>query len=536
MKTVLEFENLSVSFRQDGRLIEAVKGVSFSVGKGETVAIVGESGSGKSVTALSTVALLGDNAVVSGSVRYLDQEMVGAPEALLRKVRGNDISFIFQEPMTSLNPLHTLEKQLSESLSLHQGLSGAPARARVIELLEKVGIDNAERRLPDYPHQLSGGQRQRVMIAMALANGPELLIADEPTTALDVTIQAQILDLLAELKTREGLSLLFISHDLGIVRRIADRVCVMQGGEIVEQGPVDQIFANPQHPYTRMLLSAEPKGHPDPVPEDAKEIVRTDNLRIWFPIRRGLLRKTVGHVKAVNAASISVRSGETLGIVGESGSGKTTLALAIMRLIASDGPILYLGQDISAWQPGELRRLRRDMQIVFQDPYGSLSPRLTAEQIIAEGLTVHGLEPGRDRREMVTEIMKEVGLDPATMTRYPHEFSGGQRQRIAIARAMILRPKVVVLDEPTSALDMTVQVQIVDLLRALQRRYGLAYLFISHDLRVVKALAHKVIVMKAGDVVEAGDRAAIFDTPKTDYTRALMAAAFGLGGPKADRA
>ena len=524
---VLDIRDLRVSFRQDGKVIDAVKGVGFTVAKGETVALVGESGSGKSVTALSTVALLGQNAEIAGSVTYLGREMVGADEATLRDVRGNDISFIFQEPMTSLNPLHTLEKQLAESLALHQGLTGPAARARIVELLEKVGIDNPERRLADYPHQLSGGQRQRVMIAMALANGPELLIADEPTTALDVTIQAQILDLLAELKARESLSMLFISHDLGIVRRIADRVCVMQGGEIVEQGPVAEIFASPRHPYTRKLLAAEPKGRPDPVPEGAEEIVRTKDLRVWFPIRRGFLRRTVGHVKAVNAATISVRAGETLGIVGESGSGKTTLALGLMRLIESEGPILYLGQDISAWPARDLRKLRRDMQIVFQDPYGSLSPRMTAEQIIAEGLSVHGLDKGREPRALVAEIMTEVGLDPATMARYPHEFSGGQRQRIAIARAMILRPKVVVLDEPTSALDMTVQVQIVELLRALQRRYGLAYLFISHDLRVVRALAHKIIVMKAGDVVEAGPAEAVFDAPQTDYTRELMAAAFG---------
>ena len=532
-EAVLDIRNLNVDFRQDGKVIPAVKGVSFSVGKGETVALVGESGSGKSVTALSTVALLGGNATISGSVRYLGREMVGADEATLRDVRGNDISFIFQEPMTSLNPLHTLEKQLAESLSLHQGLSGAAARARIVELLEKVGIDNPERRLSDYPHQLSGGQRQRVMIAMALANGPELLIADEPTTALDVAIQAQILDLLAELKAREHLSMLFISHDLGIVRRIADRVCVMQGGEIVEQGPVAEIFANPQHPYTKKLLAAEPHGRPDPVAEGAEEIVRTEALRVWFPIQRGLLRKTIGHVKAVNAATLSVRAGETLGIVGESGSGKTTLALAIMRLIESDGPILYLGQDIAGWRARELRKLRRDMQIVFQDPFGSLSPRMTCEQIIAEGLSVHGLDKGRKPQDMVAEIMTEVGLDPASMTRYPHEFSGGQRQRIAIARAMILRPKVVVLDEPTSALDMTVQVQIVELLRALQRKHGLAYLFISHDLRVVRALAHKIIVMKAGDVVEAGPADAIFDAPQTDYTRELMAAAFGLPARRA---
>ncbi len=527
MTGVLSVRDLKVAFTQEGRRIEAVRGVSFTVDKGETVALVGESGSGKSVTALSTVALLGPNAHVSGSVTYLGREMIGATEPVLRSVRGNDISFIFQEPMTSLNPLHTIEKQLAESLALHQGLHGDAARARIVDLLTKVGIDNPDRRLSDYPHQLSGGQRQRVMIAMALANGPELLIADEPTTALDVTIQAQILELLADLKRREGLSLLFISHDLGIVRRIADRVCVMQGGEIVEQGPVAEIFANPRHPYTQKLLAAEPKGRPDPVPGDAPELVRTEHLRIWFPIQRGLLRRTVGHVKAVNDASLSVRAGETLGIVGESGSGKTTLALAIMRLIDSEGPILFAGQDIARWQSRDLRPLRRDMQIVFQDPFGSLSPRMTAEEIIAEGLTVHGVEPGRDRREMVAEIMAEVGLDPATMGRYPHEFSGGQRQRIAIARAMILRPKVVVLDEPTSALDMTVQVQIVDLLRALQRKYGLAYLFISHDLRVVRALAHKVMVMQAGDVVEAGPAATIFGAPKTDYTRTLMAAALG---------
>jgi microcin C transport system ATP-binding protein len=529
MSAVLEVSGLNVRFRQDGQTIHAVRGASFTVGKGETVALVGESGSGKSVTALATVALLPGSAELAGSIRYLGQEMVGANEALLLKVRGNDISFIFQEPMTSLNPLHTIERQLAESLALHQGLQGAQAQARIIELLEKVGIDNPERRLADYPHLLSGGQRQRVMIAMALANGPELLIADEPTTALDVTIQAQILDLLAELKRAEGMSLLFISHDLNIVRRIADRVCVMQGGEIVEQGPVAEIFANPRHPYTKKLLAAEPKGAPDPVPEGAEELVRTEHLKVWFPIQRGLLRRTVGHIKAVNDASLSVRAGETLGIVGESGSGKTTLALAIMRLIHSEGPVVYAGQDISHLPARALRRLRRDMQIVFQDPYGSLSPRMTVEQIIGEGLTVHGVEPGRDRRDMVTEVMLEVGLDPASMARYPHEFSGGQRQRIAIARAMILRPRLVVLDEPTSALDMTVQVQIVDLLRELQRRHGLAYLFISHDLRVVRALAHKVMVMKSGDVVEAGPAADVFASPQTAYARELLAAALGQG-------
>ena len=527
-ETVLDVRDLGIRFHQDGRVIDAVRGVSFSVGKGETVALVGESGSGKSVTALATVSLLPDSALVTGSVRYNGAEMVGAAEPELRRVRGNDISFIFQEPMTSLNPLHTIQTQLGESLALHQGLTGDAARARIIELLNKVGIREAESRLDAYPHQLSGGQRQRVMIAMALANGPDLLIADEPTTALDVTIQAQILELLADLKRTEGLSLLFITHDLGVVRRIADRVCVMQGGEIVEQGPAAQIFAAPQHPYTQKLLAAEPKGRPDPVAADAPEIVRTEGLRVWFPIHRGFLRRTVGYVKAVNDATLSVRAGETLGIVGESGSGKTTLALAILRLIPSTGPVVFLGQDLQSRHGRELRDLRRNLQIVFQDPFGSLSPRMTVEQIIAEGLGVHGVEPGRDKRQMVADIMTEVGLDPAAMGRYPHEFSGGQRQRIAIARAMILRPKLVVLDEPTSALDMTVQVQIVDLLRALQRKWGLAYLFISHDLRVVRALAHKVIVMKDGDVVEAGVGAQVFENPQNAYTQALLAAAFGL--------
>ncbi len=524
---VLEVKDLSVSFSQEGRQIEAVKRVSFTVSKGETVALVGESGSGKSVTALSTVGLLSDNAAVTGSVTYNGTQMVGAKERDLRRVRGNDISFIFQEPMTSLNPLHSIEKQLAESLALHQGLSGAAARARILELLRKVGIREAESRLGAYPHQLSGGQRQRVMIAMALANGPELLVADEPTTALDVTIQAQILDLLADLKSAEGLSLLFITHDLGIVRRIADRVCVMQGGEIVEQGPTAEIFANPQHPYTQKLLAAEQKGSPDPVALGAPEVVRTDKLRIWFPIHKGFLRQTVGHVKAVNEASLSVRAGETLGIVGESGSGKTTLAMAILRLISSTGTIAFLGRDLRDSTGAALRGLRKEMQVVFQDPYGSLSPRMTVAEIIAEGLGVHGVDPGRNRTDMVADIMREVGLDPATMARYPHEFSGGQRQRIAIARAMILRPKLVVLDEPTSALDMTVQVQIVELLRGLQQKWGLAYIFISHDLRVIRAMAHKVMVMQGGDVVETGDCAAVFTNPQSDYTKALMAAAFG---------
>lgn len=525
MSPLLQVENLRITFRQGDEQFAAVNDIGFSIAKGETVAIVGESGSGKSITALSTVGLAGPSAKVEGSIRWRGRELVGANERELRAIRGNEISFIFQEPMTSLNPLHTIEKQIAESLGLHRGIKGKAARGEVIALLEKVGIRDPLQRLSAYPHQLSGGQRQRVMIAMALANGPHLLIADEPTTALDVTIQAQILDLLADLKQQEALSMLIISHDLGIVRRVADRVCVMQNGKIVEEGPVAEIFADPKHEYTRKLLAAEPTGSATPVPESAPEVVTTKDLRVWFPLKRGFLRRTYDHVKAVNAASLSVRAGETLGIVGESGSGKTTLALAIMRLISSQGPIVYMGRDISQLGNAQLRPLRRDMQIVFQDPYGSLSPRMTAEQIIAEGLGVHEVDPARNRRAMVAEIMQEVGLDPAVMDRYPHEFSGGQRQRIAIARAMVLRPHMVVLDEPTSALDMTVQVQIVDLLRKLQQDHQLAYLFISHDLRVVRAMSHKIIVMRAGDVVEAGPTSGIFDNPQHDYTKSLMKAA-----------
>ena len=525
MSALLQVNDLRVSFQQDGKKSLAVKGVSFTVDRGETVALVGESGSGKSVTALSTVSLLGDSASVEGSVLYDGKEMIGADDDRLMDVRGNDISFIFQEPMTSLNPLHTIEKQLAESIALHQGLAGAAARALILELLAKVGIRDAEDRLGAYPHQLSGGQRQRIMIAMALANKPDVLIADEPTTALDVTIQAQILDLLADLKASEGMGLLFITHDLNIVRRIADKVCVMKDGEIVETGPTTEIFENPRHPYTQMLLAAEPTGQPDPVPTNAQELIKTNNLKVWFPIQRGLLKRTVGHIKAVNPTTISVREGETLGIVGESGSGKTTMALAIMRLIASEGEVNFHGDDLRKYSTKDLRQLRKDMQIVFQDPFGSLSPRMTCAQIIAEGVAIHDIEPDRDPRDLVADIMTEVGLDPAAMDRYPHEFSGGQRQRIAIARAMVLRPRLVVLDEPTSALDMTVQVQIVDLLRDLQRRYGLTYLFISHDLNVVRAMSHQVVVMKQGDLLEGGSAEEVFANPQHEYTRTLLAAA-----------
>jgi len=522
---LLSVKNLTVRF---GRSTDVVRNVSFDIHAGETVAIVGESGSGKSVTALSTVSLLPDNAVITGDAKYLGKQMLGAEQKTLRRIRGNDISFIFQEPMTSLNPLHTIEKQVAESLELHQRITGAKARARIVELLEKVGIDNPETRLEAYPHQLSGGQRQRVMIAMALANKPDLLIADEPTTALDVTIQAQILELLADLQRREGMGMLFITHDLNIVRRIADRVCVMKDGEMVETGPTSDIFNNPKHKYTRKLLAAGTGGQPAPRPDDAKAVLSAKDLQIWFPIKRGILRRTVGHIKAVNQASFTIHEGETLGIVGESGSGKTTVALAILRLISSKGAIHFQGQDIAGLKNAQMRPLRKDIQIVFQDPFGSLSPRMTVEQIVAEGLGVHEIETGQNTRQLVVDILREVGLDPDMMERYPHEFSGGQRQRIAIARAMILRPKLLVLDEPTSALDMTVQAQIVDLLRELQAKHRLAYLFISHDLKVVRALSHKVLVMKDGDIVEAGDVQQVFQDPQTQYTRELMAAAYDL--------
>ena len=531
MSAVLQIQDLNVGFSQDGRQVDAVRGVSFEVARGEVVALVGESGSGKSVTAMSSVALLGANAKVTGSIRYNGQQMVGASRDLLQQVRGNEISFIFQEPMTSLNPLHTIEKQLRESIELHQdprqSLTGAEIEARIIALLERVGLPDPASRLGAYPHQLSGGQRQRVMIAMALANGPELLIADEPTTALDVTIQAQILDLLMLLKQQDGMGMLFITHDLGIVRQIADRVCVMQDGKIVETGPTKDIFKAPQHPYTQKLLNAHSVGAPQPFDPSASVIAQATNAKIWFPIQRGVLKRTVGHVKAVNDVSLTLRAGETIGIVGESGSGKSTLAMAIMRLISFEGKIAFDGRDIGALKTRDLRALRKDMQIVFQDPYGSLSPRMTCAQIIAEGLGVHGTPSGRSQEDLVDEILQEVGLDPEMQHRYPHEFSGGQRQRIAIARAMVMRPKLVVLDEPTSALDMTVQVQIVDLLRNLQKAHGLAYLFISHDLRVVRAMSHTVIVMKEGDVVEHGPVSEVFEAPKTQYTRGLMAAAFG---------
>jgi microcin C transport system ATP-binding protein len=528
---LLEVNDLSVAFRQGGKEVLAVDRISFDIAKGETVAIVGESGSGKSVTALSVLKLLPYPAAShpSGSVRFKGQELLGLPENEMRRVRGDDITIIFQEPMTSLNPLHTIEKQIGEILLLHRGLAGQPARKRIIELLEQVGIPDPQTRLESYPHQLSGGQRQRVMIAMALANEPDLLIADEPTTALDVTVQAQILKLLKEIQGRLGMAMLFITHDLGIVRKIADRVCVMSKGKIVEQGPVERIFTAPEHPYTRALLAAEPKPDPAPLQPDAPIVVQTNDLKVWFPLKRGVLRKTVGHIKAVDGVSIAVRKGETLGVVGESGSGKTTLGLAILRLISSDGPIVFMGNELQGLKFKQMRPFRRDMQIVFQDPFGSLSPRMSIADIVAEGLGVHQPKLSEsEREEKVVRALTDVGLDPESRFRYPHEYSGGQRQRIAVARTLVLEPTFIVLDEPTSALDMLIQAQMVDLLRDLQKRRELTYMFISHDLRVVAALASRLMVMRHGKVVEEGPAVELFKNPKSDYTRALFAAAFNI--------
>ncbi|TBZ23250.1 ABC transporter ATP-binding protein [Rhizobium leguminosarum] len=528
---LLSVRDLSVAFHQGGETSLAVDRISFDIAKGEVVALVGESGSGKSVSANSILRLLPYPSAShpSGEILFKGKDLLKASERALREVRGNDITMIFQEPMTSLNPLHTIEKQIAEILALHQGLTGQPARERVLELLNQVGIREPEKRLKAYPHELSGGQRQRVMIAMALANRPELLIADEPTTALDVTVQAQILELLRQLKAVHGMSLLFITHDLGIVRKFADRVCVMTKGRIVETGTVAEVFANPKHDYTRHLLASEPRGEP-PLADPSKPLVMEgSDIRVWFPIKSGLMRRVVDHVKAVDGIDLSLRAGQTLGVVGESGSGKTTLGLALTRLISSQGRIAFVGKDIAGYSFSEMRPLRNQLQVVFQDPYGSLSPRMSVGDIVAEGLKVHERSlTSEERDQRVCWALEEVGLDPLTRWRYPHEFSGGQRQRIAIARAMVLKPRFVMLDEPTSALDMSVQAQVVDLLRDLQKKHDLAYLFISHDLKVVKALANDVIVMRFGKVVEQGPSAEIFRAPKDDYTRALMAAAFNI--------
>ena len=529
---LLSVADLSVAFRQGGRESLAVDRVSFEIQRGETLALVGESGSGKSVSALSVVRLLNYPAAShpSGAIRFESEDgaidILQADERQLQRIRGNAISMVFQEPMTSLNPLHTIERQIGEILALHRGLTGEAARKRILELLTKVGIRDPEGRIGAYPHELSGGQRQRVMIAMALANEPDLLIADEPTTALDVTVQAKILDLLRDLQRETGMAMLFITHDLGIVRRVAHRVAIMRRGKIVEQGTVSEVFARPQHPYTQALLAAEPKGEPALPHAEAPVVVEVRDLKVHFPIRTGLLKRVTGHVKAVDGIDLTIRAGETLGIVGESGSGKTTLGQAVLRLIRSEGAIRVLGQDIQGTGFAAMRPMRKDIQIVFQDPYGSLSPRMSVAEIVAEGLRIQqpGLSLERERA-IVAAALHDVGLDPAAMDRYPHEFSGGQRQRIAIARAMALDPKFVVLDEPTSALDMSVQAQIVDLLRDLQMKRDLAYLFISHDLKVVRALASHVIVMQNGVVVEQGPAAQLFEAPQTEYTRTLFAAA-----------
>ncbi len=530
-ETLLSVRDLSVAFHQGGETSLAVDRISFDIRKGEVVALVGESGSGKSVSANSVLRLLPYPSAShpTGQILFKGRDLLKASDKELRQVRGNDITMIFQEPMTSLNPLHSIEKQIAEILDLHQGVTGAAARKRVLELLNQVGIREPEKRLKAYPHELSGGQRQRVMIAMALANRPELLIADEPTTALDVTVQAQILELLRKLKGEHGMSMLFITHDLGIVRKFADRVCVMTKGKIVETGMVEEVFTRPQHEYTRHLLASEPRGEP-PLADLTKPVVMEgSDIRVWFPIKAGLMRSVVDHVKAVDGIDLSLRAGQTLGVVGESGSGKTTLGLALTRLISSKGRISFVGKDIASYSFTQMRPLRNQLQVVFQDPYGSLSPRMSVGDIIAEGLKVHERSLSHEERDQrVCWALEEVGLDPLTRWRYPHEFSGGQRQRIAIARAMVLKPRFVMLDEPTSALDMSVQAQVVDLLRDLQKKHDLAYLFISHDLKVVKALANDVIVMRFGKVVEQGPSADIFQAPKDDYTKALMAAAFNI--------
>ena len=528
---LLDVKNLSVDFVNGSQVTHAVKNISFSIEKGETLAVVGESGSGKSVTALSVLQLLPYPVAKhpSGSIKFNGQELVGAGDSVLRTIRGNKIAMIFQEPMTSLNPLHTIEKQVAEALFLHKKMQPEAARKRVIELLELVGLTKLTQRLGAYPHELSGGQRQRVMIAMALANEPDLLIADEPTTAVDVTVQAQILKLLLELQQKMGMAIMLITHDLSIVRKMANRVAVMYHGDIVELAETKSLFANPQHDYTKMLLAAQPHGNPLPFDANAAPILKADDLKVYFPVKTGIFRRTTDYVRAVDGINVAIRPGQTVGVVGESGSGKTTLGLALLHLLQSQGLVQFNGKSLNEMSDKEIRPLRRDMQIVFQDPYGSLSPRLSVAQIIEEGLLVHFPQMNAAERDAkVVAGLKEVGLDPETRHRYPHEFSGGQRQRIAIARAMVLNPKFVILDEPTSALDMSVQAQIVDLLRKLQRDHNLAYMFISHDLRVVKAMSHDVMVMRNGKVVESGPAAQVFEHPREDYTKALLAAALNI--------
>ncbi|MBT3990465.1 MAG: ABC transporter ATP-binding protein [Rhodospirillaceae bacterium] len=531
MSTLLKVSDLSVSFGKGDKEVKAVQNVSLEMKRGETVALVGESGSGKSVTALSVMKLLPYPLAwhPRGSIEFDGQEVMQANESQMRAIRGNRISMIFQEPLTSLNPLHNVEKQISEVLHLHKNMSPVAAHDRVEELLDLVGMPEAKSRLHSFPHEFSGGQQQRIMIAMALANEPELLIADEPTTALDVTIQAQVLKLLKELTQKLDMGLLMITHDLGIVHRMADTVYVMNEGRVVEHNQTKELFAKPSHDYTQHLLSAAPKGRPEPLKEYAHEVLKAEDVRVWFPIKRGVIKHVVGHIKAVDGISMTLFEGQTIGIVGESGSGKSTLGRALLRLESSKGLIDFMGHQVQNYGWKAMRPLRREMQIVFQDPFGSMSPRMSVFQVIEEGLLVHKLgETYEDRRKLVADVLEEVELDPETMDRYPHEFSGGQRQRICIARALVLKPRLMVLDEPTSALDMSVQAQIVDLLRALQLSHKLSYIFISHDLKVVRALAHDIIVIRQGIVVEAGKSDEIFDAPKEAYTQALMKAAFEI--------
>ena len=526
-QNLIEVRDLSVEFVTGKQRQRVVHNVSFDIRHGETLALVGESGSGKSVTAHSILRLLPYPTAShpTGSILFGEQDLLQLPENTLRSIRGNKIAMVFQEPMTALNPLHCIEKQISEILQLHKGLRGDAARERVLELLDMVGIPEPVKRLKAYFHELSGGQRQRVMIAMALANEPELLIADEPTTALDVTVQLKILELLKELQAKLGMALLLISHDLNLVRRIAQRVCVMQQGRIVEEADCETLFKSPQHPYTKELLGAEPSGAPANI-TPGESLLTVDNLKVWFPIKKGFLRHTVDHVKAVDGINFNLQQGQTLGIVGESGSGKSTLGLAILRLIASQGSIRFKGQTLDGISQQEVRPLRRQMQVVFQDPYGSLSPRMSVGQIIGEGLRIHRIGSEKEQEQAIIDALIEVDLDPHTRHRYPHEFSGGQRQRIAIARALVLKPELILLDEPTSALDRTVQKQVVELLRALQEKYNLSYLFISHDLAVVRALSHQLMVIKNGQVVEQGAAPDIFAAPQHIYTQQLLEAAF----------
>ncbi|RTR03361.1 ABC transporter ATP-binding protein [Halomonas nitroreducens] len=523
---LLEVDGLSVDFALPHGTVPAVKQVSFAIASGETLALVGESGSGKSVSSTAAIGLLPDLARTRGAIRFAGEDLLAATPRRLRRLRGNDISMIFQEPMTSLNPLHRIGRQIAEVLERHRGLKGDPARQRVLDLLDQVGIPEPARRIDSFPHELSGGQRQRVMIAMALACEPKLLIADEPTTALDVTVQAQILTLLQDLQRRYGMAILFITHDLGIVRHFADRVCVMRQGEVVETAETTALFAAPKHAYTRMLIDAEPHGRKPPVPADAPLLLEARDLRVRFPLKKRLFRPG-SDFEAVRGIDLRVRRGQTVGIVGESGSGKSTLGRALLRLLDSRGDIRFDDTALAGLDSAGMRPLRSRMQVVFQDPFGSLSPRLTVGEIVGEGLRVHAPELGRRERDArVQEALNDVALDPAMRHRYPHEFSGGQRQRIAIARALVLKPEFLLLDEPTSALDRSVQATVIDLLRDLQHQYDLTYLFISHDLAVVRALADTVLVMKAGEVVEQGATETLFRAPREAYTRELMRAAF----------